>query len=171
MAVADEFLDDGLIVTIRGRTAAVEVHKAHRGGLAVGAKVIALVNAETASAAEILAGALQDHRRATVLGMKTYGKGVIQTYFDLDDGSGLKLTTHRYLTPAGNEVEGRGITPDIEVPEFEAETVVGGADPGDDEADPAVQPPGNRAILEARLADDYQLRIAYQTAQRWLGSK
>ncbi|MBK7078141.1 MAG: S41 family peptidase [Myxococcales bacterium] len=171
MAVADEFLDDGLIVTIRGRTAAVEVHKAHRGGLAVGAKVIALVNAETASAAEILAGALQDHRRATVLGMKTYGKGVIQTYFDLDDGSGLKLTTHRYLTPAGNEVEGRGITPDIEVPEFEAEAVVGGADPGDDEADPAVQPPGNRAILEARLADDYQLRIAYQTAQRWLGSK
>lgn len=171
MAVADEFLDDGLIVTIRGRTAAVEVHKAHRGGLAVGAKVIALVNAETASAAEILAGALQDHRRATVLGMKTYGKGVIQTYFDLDDGSGLKLTTHRYLTPAGHEVEGRGITPDIEVPEFEAETVVAGADPGDDEADPAVQPPGNRAILEARLADDYQLRIAYQTAQRWLGSK
>lgn len=171
MAVADEFLDDGLIVTIRGRTAAIEVHKAHRGGLAVGAKVIALVNAETASAAEILAGALQDHRRATVLGMKTYGKGVIQTYFDLDDGSGLKLTTHRYLTPAGHEVEGRGITPDIEVPEFEAETVVAGADPGDDEADPAVQPSGNRAILEARLADDYQLRIAYQTAQRWLGSK
>lgn len=171
MAVADEFLDDGLIVTIRGRTAAIEVHKAHRGGLAVGAKVIALVNAETASAAEILAGALQDHRRATVLGMKTYGKGVIQTYFDLDDGSGLKLTTHRYLTPAGHEVEGRGITPDIEVPEFEAETVVAGADPGDDEGDGAVQPPGNRAILEARLADDYQLRIAYQTAQRWLGSK
>lgn len=171
MAVADEFLDDGLIVTIRGRTAAVEVHKAHRGGLAVGAKVIALVNAETASAAEILAGALQDHRRATVLGMKTYGKGVIQTYFDLGDGSGLKLTTHRYLTPAGHEVEGRGITPDIEVPEFEAETVVAGAAPGDDEADAPVQPPGNRAILEARLADDYQLRIAYQTAQRWLGSK
>jgi len=171
MAVADEFLDDGLIVTIRGRTAAVEVHKAHRGGLAVGAKVIALVNAETASAAEILAGALQDHRRATVLGMKTYGKGVIQTYFDLGDGSGLKLTTHRYLTPAGHEVEGRGITPDIEVPEFEAETVVAGAVPGDDEADAPVQPPGNRAILEARLADDYQLRIAYQTAQRWLGSK
>ncbi len=171
MAVADEFLDDGLIVTIRGRTAAVEVHKAHRGGLATGAKVIALVNAETASAAEILAGALQDHRRATVLGMKTYGKGAIQTYFDLDDGAGLKLTTHRYLTPAGHEVEGRGITPDMEVPEFEAETVVAGADPGDDEADPPVQPPDNRAILEARLADDYQLRIAYQTAQRWLGSK
>jgi hypothetical protein len=57
------------------------------------------------------------------------------------------------------------------VPEFEAETVVAGAVPGDDEADAPVQPPGNRAILEARLADDYQLRIAYQTAQRWLGSK
>jgi carboxyl-terminal processing protease len=58
--------------------------------------------------------------------MRTYGKGAIQTYFDLIDGSGLKLTTHRYVTPAGHEVEGRGITPDIEVPEFEAELVVAG---------------------------------------------
>ncbi|MEZ4401010.1 MAG: S41 family peptidase [Kofleriaceae bacterium] len=168
MAVADEFLDDGLITTIRGRTSQVEVHKAHRGGLAVHARLIALVNAETASAAEILAGALQDHRRATIVGMKTYGKGVIQTYFDLDDGSGLKLTTNRYLTPAGHEVEGHGITPDLEVPEFEAEVVVAGAPV---EADDPVQPAGNRAILSARLEDDYQLRIAYQTAQRWLGSK
>ena len=175
MAVADEFIDDGLIVTIRGRTAAVEVHKAHRGGLAVKARVIALVNAETASAAEILAGALQDHRRATVLGMKTYGKGAIQTYFDLDDGSGIKLTTHRYVTPAGHEVEGRGITPDLEVPEFEAEIVVAGAGSAPEEpaavTPAAMQPAGNRAILEAKLEDDYQLRVAYQTAQRWLGSK
>jgi carboxyl-terminal processing protease len=169
MAVADEFIDDGIIVTIRGRTSDVEIHKAHRGGTAVTARVIALVNAETASAAEILAGALQDHRRATILGMKTYGKGVIQTYFDLDGGAGLKLTTNRYVTPADHEVEGHGIVPDVEVPEFAAEVVVAGAG-ASLPADP-VQPVGNRAILEARLEDDYQLRIAYQTAQRWLGSK
>lgn len=171
MAVADEFLDGGIIVTIRGRTSTVEVHKARAGGLATRARVIALVNAETASAAEILAGALQDHQRATVLGMKTYGKGAIQTYYDLDDGSGLKLTTNRYLTPAGHEVEGRGITPDLEVPEFAPEVIVAGAG-ADTAADPdPVQPADSRAILSARLEDDYQLRIAYQTAQRWLGSK
>jgi carboxyl-terminal processing protease len=172
MAVADEFIDDGLIVTIRGRTAAVEVHKAHRGGVAVNARVIVLVNAETASAAEILAGALQDHRRATVVGMPTFGKGAIQTYFDLIDGSGLKLTTHRYFTPAGHQVEGRGIRPDIEVAEFEPEVVVaGGRGPDAVGSPPAGKPGGSHDILSSRLADDYQLRIAYQTAQRWLGSK
>ncbi len=170
IAIADEFIDAGQLVAIHGRTAEVEQHKAHVGGLAVKARVIVLVNAETASAAEILAGALQDHRRATVLGMKTYGKGAIQTYFDLDDGAGLKLTTHRYVTPAGHEVEGRGITPDMEVPEFAPEVVVAGATPAPEVADP-VQPGDGRAILDLRLDDDYQLLIAFQTAQRWLGSK
>jgi len=172
LAVADEFVDGGQLVTIRGRSAEVEQHRAHPGGLAVKARVIVLVNAETASAAEILAGALQDHRRATILGMKTYGKGAIQTYFDLDDGAGLKLTTHRYSTPAGHPVEGRGITPDLEVPEFAPEVVVAGApaDPADP-AQPELDPADARAILDLRLDDDYQLRVAYQTAQGWLGSK
>lgn len=178
IAIADEFIEGGELVTIRGRTAEVERHHARPGGIAVKARVIVLVNAETASAAEILAGALQDHRRATILGMKTYGKGAIQTYFDLDDGAGLKLTTHRYVTPAGHEVEGRGIMPDMEVPEFEPEVITagGGGDapaedgPGGGPTDP-VQPPDSRAILDLRLEDDYQLRVAYQTAQRWLGSK
>jgi carboxyl-terminal processing protease len=169
IAIADQFLDAGLIVTIRGRTDAVETHTAHAGGLAVRSKVIILVNAETASAAEILAGALQDHKRATVIGMRTYGKGAIQTYFDLIDGSGLKLTTHTYVTPAGHVVEGRGITPDIEVPEFEPEVVVAGGTPAT--PDPSGKPGGTHDILEARLAEDYQLRIAYQTARGWLGSK
>lgn len=171
ISVADQFLESGLIVTIRGRTDAVETHTAKAGGLAVGSKVIVLVNAETASAAEILAGALQDHKRATVIGMRTYGKGAIQTYFDLIDGSGLKLTTHRYVTPAGHQVEGRGITPDIEVPEFEPELVVAGGTKGDGTPEPSGKPGGTHDILEARLAEDYQLRIAYQTARGWLGSK
>jgi carboxyl-terminal processing protease len=172
IAVADQFLDKGVIVTIRGRTDAVETHAAHAGGAAVSSKVIILVNAETASAAEILAGALQDHGRAKVIGMRTYGKGAIQTYFDLIDGSGLKLTTHRYVTPAGHQVEGQGITPDIEVPEFEPELVVAGGGSGGSTAAPAGGKSGStRDIIESRLAEDYQLRIAYQTAQQWLGSK
>lgn len=175
IAIADHFLDKGVIVTIRGRTDAVETHTAHAGGAATAAKILILVNAETASAAEILAGALQDHGRAQVVGMRTYGKGAIQTYFDLVDGSGLKLTTHRYVTPAGHEVEGKGITPDIEVPEFEPELVVAG---GTTSIVVSGAPPpgagksgGTHDILESRLAEDYQLRIAYQTARRWLGSK
>jgi carboxyl-terminal processing protease len=171
IAIADQFLDDGLIVTIRGRSEPIETHTAHAGGLAVSSKVILLVNAETASAAEILSGALQDHKRATVIGMRTYGKGAIQTYFDLIDGSGLKLTTHRYVTPAGHVVEGRGITPDIEVPEFEPEVVVAGGSKAADAPEPSGKPGGSRDILDTRLAEDYQLRIAYQTARGWLGSK
>jgi carboxyl-terminal processing protease len=106
--------------------------------------------------------------------MRSYGKGAIQTYFDLIDGSGLKLTTHRYVTPAGHQVEGRGITPDIEVPEFEPELVVAGGSKRDGGAPapaPSGKPGGSHDILEARLAEDYQLRIAYQTARGWLGSK
>lgn len=171
IAIADQFLDKGVIVTIRGRTDAVETHAAHAGGAATGSKVVILVNAETASAAEILAAALQDHSRAKVVGMRTYGKGAIQTYFDLIDGSGLKLTTHRYVTPAGRQVEGEGITPDIEVPEFEPELVVAGRSEGSTGGPGAGKSGGTRDILESRLAEDYQLRIAYQTAQQWLGSK
>ena len=167
IAVADLFLDGGTIVTIRGRGPDVETHDARRGGPGTTPRIILLVNAQTASAAEILAGALQDHHRATVLGMKTYGKGAIQTYFDLTDGSGLKLTTHRYLTPAGYEVEGRGITPDQEIPEFEPEVVVAGHAGTD--AHGGLEP-ADRDII-AGHPDDHQLLIAYQTARRWLGSK
>jgi carboxyl-terminal processing protease len=176
IAVADLFLDGGRIVTIRGRGPEVETHDARKGGPGAAPRLIVLVNGQTASAAEILAGALQDHKRATVLGTRTYGKGAIQTYFDLADGSGLKLTTHRYLTPDGHEVEGHGIAPDLEVAEFESELVVPGAGSGGDaggggDAGDGGSDPGDRDILGARGADDHQLRIAYQTAQRWLGSK
>ena len=152
IAIADHFLDKGVIVTIRGRTDAVETHTAHAGGAATAAKLLILVNAETASAAEILAGALQDHGRAQIVGMRTYGKGAIQTYFDLVDGSGLKLTTHRYVTPAGHEVEGKGITPDIEVPEFEPELVVAGG--------------GTATVDRCPAADRWKIRVVPMTYWR-----
>ena len=100
--VADQFLDAGTIVTIRGRQGSVENQVAHKGGAGVGVPVDRLVDQGTASAAEILAASLHDHGRAKLVGLPTYGKGTVQTFYDLDDGSGLKLTTARYLTPKGN---------------------------------------------------------------------
>jgi carboxyl-terminal processing protease len=96
--------------------------------------VIALVDGGTASAAEILAAALHDHGRAQLVGLPTYGTGTVQTFFDLDDGSGLKLTTARYFTPKGNSLESKGIVPDVQVGAFVPEDITAGsgAKPGGD---------------------------------------
>lgn len=130
IAVADQFLDSGTIVTIRGRHGSVETQTAHKGGAAVGVPVIALVDQGTASAAEILAAALRDQGRATLVGLPTYGKGTVQTFYDLDDGSGLKLTTARYYTPLGNSLESKGIIPDVRVDAFTPEEIVAGSAKG-----------------------------------------
>lgn len=89
---------------------------AHREGTLEDYALIVLVNSGSASGSEILAGALQDHARALILGTQTFGKGSVQTIFPLRDGSGLKLTTARYYTPKGESIQARGITPNIIVP-------------------------------------------------------
>ena len=89
-----------------------------------------LVDQGTASAAEILAAALRDHGRAKLVGQPTYGKGTVQTFYDLDDGSGLKLTTARYLTPKGNSLESKGLIPDVRVDAFAPEEIVAGGGAG-----------------------------------------
>lgn len=169
--VADLFLEKGLITTIHGRQGAIEQHSAHAAGTWTRPKLVVLVDPQTASAAEILAGALQDHKRATVMGLPTYGKGSVQTFYDLADGSGLKLTTARYLTPSGRSLEGTGITPDVLVDAFEAEVVVAGAAPPEDDAEPTGAAPGNDARIREELAEDNQFQAAYQTARGWTGSK
>jgi len=112
--IADFFLDSGLIVYTEGR---IESQKqkyfAHKDGSWMDFPMVVLVNGGSASASEIVAGALQDHKRAVVLGTKTFGKGSVQTILPLDDSSALRLTTARYFTPKGRSIQATGIVPDI----------------------------------------------------------
>lgn len=111
---ADALLDEGLIVRTQGRLSHANASfHAKPGDLLGGAPVVVLVDTGTASAAEVLAGALRDHGRASVMGARTYGKGSVQTVVALDNGDSIKLTTARYYTPSGESIQARGIRPDI----------------------------------------------------------
>lgn len=113
--VADQMLETGVIVTADGRTPAARfTMEATPGEVLPGVPVVILVNGSTASAAEILAGALQDHHRAVLLGRRTFGKGSVQTVMPLAQGRAIKLTTSRYFTPSGRSIQGHGIEPDHE---------------------------------------------------------
>lgn len=115
IAVSDLFLESGVIVSTRGRDAGNEQKfTATPGDLLPGVPVVVLVNGGTASASEIVAGALQDNRRALVLGTTTFGKGSVQTVLPLTASKGIKLTTARYYTPSGRSIQAEGIKPDIE---------------------------------------------------------
>src|SRR5262249_45824197 len=117
VAVADAFLNEGVIVTADGRTPDARFRMdATPGDLIDGAPLVVLVNGGSASASEIVAGALQDHGRAGVGGDKTYGKGAVQTVMPLAHGGAVKLTTSRYFTPSGASIHGKGIVPDIVAP-------------------------------------------------------
>jgi carboxyl-terminal processing protease len=114
VAVADDFLSSGVIVTADGRTPEARFRMdASRGDLLSGAPLVVLVNGGSASASEIVAGALRDHGRALLVGRKTYGKGSVQTVLPLSRGGAVKLTTSRYFTPSGTSIHGKGIVPDV----------------------------------------------------------
>ncbi|HEY4368404.1 MAG TPA: S41 family peptidase [Steroidobacteraceae bacterium] len=145
VGVSDAFLSDGVIVTADGRTAEARFEMdAQPGDEIDGAPLIVLVNGGSASASEIVAGALKDHHRAKIVGRQTYGKGSVQTVMPLSDGHAIKLTTSRYFTPSGASIQKVGITPDVVVDP--KEIVAHG-----NEDSPAVI--GN-------VAADYELRIA-----------
>ena len=125
--VSDVFLDEGVIVSVKGRDSANDaVFSAHREGTLPDMPMVVLVNGGSASASEIVAGALRDLDKAILVGTKTFGKGSVQTIIPMGDGSGLKLTTAKYFTPNGTSIHDVGITPDIvvELPEIEAEESV-----------------------------------------------
>lgn len=116
VGVSDVFLESGVIVSADGRAADARFEmRAKAGDELDGAPIIVLVNGGSASASEIVAGALKDHHRAKLVGSQTYGKGSVQTVMPLSDGHAIKLTTSRYFTPSGASIHQRGITPDVVV--------------------------------------------------------
>ncbi len=116
VSIADLFLDKGVIVTTENRGKEIDRREAHGENTQPHYPILVLVDGGSASASEILAGALQDTKRALVMGTKSFGKGSVQTVIDLDDGAGLKLTIAYYHTPSGRLIQDHGIEPDIVVP-------------------------------------------------------
>ena len=120
VSMADGFLDEGLIVSTRGRNATMQMEfSANEGQWLPDTPLIILVDRGTASASEVVAGALQDHGRALIVGERTFGKGSVQSVLPLRNGAGIKLTTARYYTPSGRSIQAEGIRPDIVVERME----------------------------------------------------
>ncbi|MCX2724272.1 S41 family peptidase [Roseibium salinum] len=168
IAVSDAFLDRGEIVSTRGREAdETQRYNARAGDLTAGKPVIVLVNGGSASASEIVAGALQDHRRATVLGTRSFGKGSVQTIIPLGANGAIRLTTARYYTPSGTSIQAKGILPDIESLQTLPEDLVGRAETkgeaglrGHLEADGEEEGSGSQAYVLPDPKDDAQLNLA-----------
>ncbi len=164
---SDALLDDGLIVYTEGRIQSSRLRfNAKAGDVANGSPIVVLINGGSASASEILAGALQDHGRAVIMGTRSFGKGSVQTVIPLDETHAIKMTTARYYTPDGRSIQARGIAPDIEVrpatlteieggPLFSEASLAGHLENGDDERDN-----GQLDVSNTEVNRDYQLRSA-----------
>lgn len=129
--VASQFLDDGLVLSERKANDQTKTYPVRSGGLATKTPLVVLTDEATASAAEIVAGALQDADRAPLIGRKTFGKGSVQLVFDLSDGSSIHVTVARWLTRGGQQIDGKGLEPDVPV---SVENVPAGSDPDLQEA-------------------------------------
>jgi carboxyl-terminal processing protease len=163
--MADEFLESGVIMTTRGRGGEITfVEKAHKKGTRKNFTIVLVVNEYTASASEVFVGALQDHKRAVVVGMPTFGKGSVQTIITLPDQSGLKLTTALYATPSGHIVQAQGIEPDLKVPALKPELFEVSDKPTEKDLVGHLEGAGpSKGLGDSPVAvEDNQLYIAYQ---------
>lgn len=163
ITVSDTFLEKGSIVSTRGREAdQAEHHNASAGDLTDGLPMVVLINNGSASASEIVAGALQDHRRAIIVGTKSFGKGSVQTIIGLRNKGGIRLTTARYFTPSGRSIQAQGIAPDIVVEQLDVQKREGSNRPRRNEATlrghlenaDQAEPEATAAEAEQQLDDD-----------------
>ncbi|HMY21689.1 MAG TPA: S41 family peptidase, partial [Polyangium sp.] len=114
-AVADEMLDSGSIYSTRHRGRIMDEKKASSGGSLASLPIVTLMSEYSASSSELVAGALQDNKRSLIVGAQSFGKGSVQSIYELNNGAGMRLTTMRYYTPAGRSIQAQGITPDVRV--------------------------------------------------------
>ena len=179
--VSDEFLNDGLIVYTGGRLKSQDMRfEAHMNTRPHSYPIVVLVNEGSASAAEIVAGALQDHKRAVVVGVKTFGKGSVQTVMPLRNGAALRLTTAIYYTPSGRSIQAKGIEPDIVVERVLPEKMEGGEskaireqdlqnhmDADEEELADSKLDATEQSEIKKQLARDNQLARALDVLKSW----
>jgi carboxyl-terminal processing protease len=170
VSVSDAFLDRGEIVSMRGRMPEdVQRFSAKPGDTAKGKPIVVLINGGSAAASEIVAGALQDNKRATMVGTRTFGKGSVQTIIPLgSDAGAIRLTTARYFTPSGRSIQARGIEPDVEVLQVAPDQLKNNESPKSESAlpghlrGPGQEPSGSRSYVPRGPKDDKALQRAIE---------